>query len=210
MSPRRRVYLAALPTAGMALPTGLVPVAVFVFTVGLSAPIALGAHRVHRAGDVPFETGLEAAAVEAGALFLVGVGVVWAVAGGPGLWELAATLLLAGVAWTVLLMCLPLLVGRRLLQRGVGVDGDTALRFATYGWPVAGAAVFAVFVAPGGVGGGDLLTLGGGRVCLVGVCGLSVRLLAAVLVELVVVVLGPGVVGLALYGARTGRAGAEP
>lgn len=183
----------------MTLPTGLVPVTAFVLTVGVSVPVTLGTHLSYRNGGGSFGAALRAAFAEAGLLYLVGVGVVWAVAGGLPLWEVAATLCLAGVFAVTVLAALPLFVGRRLVERVAEVDSETALRYATDGWPVATLAAFTIFVAPGGLFEGTLLALGGERTCLAGFCGISRSLLAAVLLELLVAVLGPGVVGLALY-----------
>jgi hypothetical protein len=90
-------------------------------------------------------------------------------------------------------------IGRRLVQRFVTTDRETALRFVTYGWPVAMVVVFGIFIAPGGPLRGDLLSLGGARVCLAGFCGVSVSLVTAVILEVAVAVFGPGAIGLVLY-----------
>jgi hypothetical protein len=182
----------------MALPDGLVPVAVFVLTVGVAVPVTLGSHLFYRAGETGFTAALRAALAEAAGLYLVGVLVVWSIAGGVGLWEIPVTLLVAGALALVVLGVVPLAVGRRLVRRFGAVDGETALRFATYGWPVAMLAVFGVFVAPGGVVRGDLLSLGGERACLAGFCGVSVSLIGAVALEAFVAVFGPGAVGVVL------------
>lgn len=188
----------------MALPTGLVPITVFATTVGIAVSVAVGAHLFSRSGTAPFGAALRAALVTVGGLYLAGVLVVWALAGGLPLWEVAATLLVAGLGNLVVLTALPLFVGRHVVRRVGGADSDAALRYATYGWPVAMLAVFAVFVASGGLRHGDLLVLGGGRTCLAGHCGVPLLLTAAVFLELAVAVLGPGVAGLALYSAGTG------
>jgi hypothetical protein len=188
----------------MPLPTGLVPVAVFVLTAGIAIPVALGAHLFYRSGERSFRAALRIALIGVGSLYLVGVGVVWAVAGGLGQWEIAATLVLAGLGSSVVLTALPLLVGQWVVRRAGGADSEAALRYATYGWPVAMLAVVAVFVAPGGLAGGDLLALGGPPVCLAGHCGIPTWFGAAVLFELVLTLLGPGVVGLALYSSAVG------
>lgn len=188
----------------MALPTGLLPVLVFALTVGVATPVTLSAHMLDRRGTASFAAALRSALVGTGVVYLLGV-VVWVVAGGGPLWEVAATLLVAGVASLLLLTALPLLVGRWLVRRARGIDPDTALRFATYGWSVAMLVVFGVFVAPGGLAGGNVLHLDVERICVVGFCGIAVPLLAAVLLELVVAVLGPGVVGLVLHARTAGR-----
>lgn len=189
----------------MPLPTGLVPVAVFVLTAGIAIPVALGAHMFYRTRRRSFRAALWAALVGVGSLYLVGVGVVWAFAGGLGQWEIAATLVLAGLGNLVVLTALPLLVGQRVVRRVGGADSEAALRYATYGWPIAMLAVVAVFVVPGGLAGGDLLALGGPPVCLAGYCGIPTWFGVAVLVELVVALLGPGAVGLALYSSAVGE-----
>jgi len=187
----------------MTLPTGLVPALAFVLTVGTSVPVALGAHLFHRNGNAAFGSGLRAALAEAGGLYLVGVIVVWSIAGGIGLWEVAATLLVAGLVAAVALVALPLVVGQQVIRYASESDPETALRFATYGWPVAMLVVFGIFLAPGGLVGGDLFALTGKRVCLAGHCGVAVTFVLAGAVELAVAVFGPGVVGLALRSRAT-------
>lgn len=186
----------------MALPTGLVPVLVFVVTVGLAGPVALAAHLLHRAGTRPFAAALRVAGIEAALLYLVGVAAVWVIAGGWPLWEVAAALVATGAAALLLLGALPLLVGRWLVRRSTGADPDLALRYATYGWPVAALLVFGGFVAPGGVAGGDLLDLGGPRGCVAGFCGIGVAFAAGVVLEALVATVGPGVVGSLLLARR--------
>ncbi|MFB6303089.1 MAG: hypothetical protein ABEH78_09550 [Haloferacaceae archaeon] len=187
----------------MALPTGLVAPFVFALTVGVAAPVTLGAHLFARSGG-PFALALRAAVAEACVAYLVGVGVVWAAAGGAA-WGVPAALVAAGVVDLVVGVAIPLLVGRWLVRRASGAGPGTALRYATYGWPLAMAVAFGLFVAPGGVGGGDLLSLGGPRTCLVGFCGVPVALAGAVAVGLAVVTFGPGAVGMALCVATDRR-----
>ena len=189
----------------MALPTGLVPILAFVLTVGVAVPVTAGAHL--RSRNRPFDAALRTAVLAVFGVYLVGVAAVWAVAGGVQLWEVAAALLLAGAVALVVLTVLPLLVGRLIVRRVGGIAPETAFRFATYGWLVAAFVVFGVFVAPGGIAGGHLLDLEGSRVCLAGFCGIAVSLVAAALLELVVAVLGPGVVGLLLYASVTRTGG---
>lgn len=189
----------------MALPTGLVPVTVFALTVGIAVPVTLGSHLFYRHGSSSFRAALRAALAEASLLYLVGVLVVWAIAGGLSLWEVAATLLVAGVVAFVVLTALPLVVGRLLVRRVAGVDSETALRYATYGWPVAMFAVFGMFAAPGGLATNAFFDLGGERVCLVGHCGIAVGFAVAVVLELLVAVLGPGLVGLAIASSSATR-----
>lgn len=186
----------------MALPTGLLPALVFVVTVGISVPVVVAAHYFHRTGTDDFRTALTGALFEAGLLYVLGASVVWSIASGggidPALWEIPATLLATGVAALLAFVALPLLVGERLVTRLLDTDTATAFRYTAYGWPVAMTVVFGIFVAPGGVHGGDLLSLAGPRTCLAGFCGVSVTLVGAVLLELVVAVVGPGLVGALL------------
>lgn len=177
----------------MGLPTGLLPVLAFVLTVGTAVPVTAGAHLLSNARGGSFAAALRTTLLAAGGLYIAGVAALWALLG-IGRWEVAAALLLAGTGVMVAVVVLPLAVGRWLVRRVRGVDPDTGLRFATYGWPVAVLAVFVIFVAPGG----SLLALGGPRVCLAGSCGVSVQLVAAVLLEALVALLGPGLAGLAL------------
>lgn len=188
----------------MALPVGLLPVFWFVLTVGLSVPIAVAAHQFRRAGTTSMSSALRIAFSEAGLLYLVGVGVIWTITGGGSLWATIATLVVPGIVAGIVLMVLPLLVGRAVIQRSTGIDSDRALQHATYGWPVAMVAVFGIFIAPGGLTAGHLFDLGGQPICLAGHCGIPTWLAVAALLELVVAVLGPGFVGL-LIASQMGR-----
>lgn len=183
----------------MALPTGLIPVLVFVLTVGIAVPVTLGSHLIYRNGNGAFGSALRIALLEASVLYLVGILVIWAIAGGLELWELTITLLVTGALALIVLMVFPLMAGQRIVQHFRAVDRETALRFATYGWPITMLVVFGIFIAPGGLVHGDLLSLGGERICLAGFCGISISLAMAVILEVVVAVLGPGIVGLVLY-----------
>ncbi|MFB6174303.1 MAG: hypothetical protein ABEI39_06645 [Halobacteriales archaeon] len=187
----------------MALPTGLFPVLVFVLTAGVASLATAGACLLARGRSFGTALGLALRAV--GALYLAGTGVVWWLASGIGLWEVAATLLVAGGAALVLSVALPLLVGRAILRRTAGVAPDTALRFAAYGWVVAMVVAFGIFVAPGGFAGGDLLSLGGPRICFAGFCGISLPLVAGAALATAVGVLGPGLVGGAIHAAGARR-----
>ncbi|MFB6361603.1 MAG: hypothetical protein ABEH59_09820 [Halobacteriales archaeon] len=185
----------------MALPTGLIPVLAFVLTAGVSVSVTLTAHFVFTRRGRPFRIGLRSAVSVAGLVYLVGVGVVWAIAGtglSPGLWEIPATLIGAGLLALVLLTGMPLWIGQRLIRSYSRVDAETALRYTTYGWPVAMLAVFGIFVAPGG----HLFALDGPRTCLIGFCGLSIRLGLAILLEVFLAVLGPGIVGQLVWARR--------
>ena len=183
----------------MALPTGLIPVLVFVLTVGIAIPVTLGSHLIYRSGEGAFGSALRIALVEASVLYLVGILVIWAIAGGLELWEIPVTLLVSGILALMVLVVLPLLVGQRIVQRFRDVDRETALRFATYGWPITMLVVFGIFITPGGLVHGDLFSLGGERICLAEFCGISISFAMAVILEVVVAVLGPGIVGLVLY-----------
>ncbi|UPV99043.1 hypothetical protein M0R88_10945 [Halorussus gelatinilyticus] len=189
----------------MTLPTGLVPATVFVLTAGIALLVTGLAHLFYRAGAPAFSAALRRAILAVGGLYLVGVLVVWAFAGGLRLWEVAATLVVAGLANLAVLTALPLVVGRLIVRLAGGVDdSDAALRYATAGWPVAMLTVFVGFVLPGGLGTNSFFHLGGVEICLVGFCGVSLWTAFAVLLELAAALLGPGVVGLALYSAGVG------
>lgn len=182
----------------MTLPTGLVPVTVFALTVGISTPVAVGAHLLARAGDETFRSDLRTAIAGTGLLYLVSVGVVWAVAGGLAVWEVAAMLVVAGAVAFALVIVLPLLVGRRLVERVAGADSERALRYATLGLPVAALAAFAIFAAPGGLATNAIFGLGEESVCLAGFCGIAWGFAVAVVLQFVVAIFGPGLVGVAL------------
>lgn len=183
----------------MALPVGLVPVLAFVLTVGISVPVTLGAQLFYQTGGDRFGSALRTAFIEAAVLYLVGILVVWAIAGGLDLWEIPVTLLASGLLALIILGMIPLVVGQRFIQRLETADRETALRFATYGWTVSMVVVFGIFVAPGGLLHGDLLSLGGPHICLAGFCGVSVLLVTAVLLEVGVAIFGPGAIGLVLH-----------
>jgi hypothetical protein len=183
----------------MALPTGLIPVLVFVLTAGIAILVTLGAISFHRIENASFGSALRIAFLVAGGLYVIGVILIWFIAGGVSLWEVPAVLIAAGIIALIVLMILPLVIGQHLIQRVRDADSETSLRFATYGWPIAMLIVFGIFVAPGGVAHGHLFHLGGNRVCLVGFCGIAVSLVAAVILEFVVGVLGPGIIGLVIH-----------
>jgi hypothetical protein len=186
----------------VALPVGLLPALVAALTVGVAFPATIVAHVLARRGR-PFDAALRTALGGVAGLFLLGVVVVATVAGPGARVPVAVALLAAGAGAGVVLVTLPLAVGRTVLVRARGLDPETALRFATYGWPVAALAVLVGFLAPGGLARGHLLHVGGDTVCFVGFCGVSLVLLAAALLELAVAVLGPGVVGLVLHASTT-------
>lgn len=197
----------------MALPTGLISTLVFVITIGISVPVTVAAHRFHRSGTDDFRTAFTEALLEAGLLYILGVGVVWSIAGGgidPELWEIPATLLATGIAALLMFVALPLWIGERLVSRLRNTDSATAFRFTTYGWPVAMLFVFGIFVAPGGLFGGDLLSLEGPRICLAGFCGISLTLAGVALLEMLVAVFVPGVVGALLLTRRSGGRNPTP
>lgn len=193
-----------MPLLSPPLPTGLVPVVVGALTVGVAVPATAAAHLLSRRGR-PFAAALRVALAGTAVAALVGVAAVW-VAVGPALWEVPAALLAGCVAASLLIVGLPLWVGRELVGRLAGAAPDDALRYAAYGWPVAATGVLAVFVGPGGLSGGDLLHLDGRAVCLAGFCGVPLPLVGAVVAELAVAVLGPGAVGTALRVATAERA----
>ncbi|CQR50980.1 MULTISPECIES: hypothetical protein [Haloferax] len=186
----------------MALPLGLLPVFVLALTVGVATVVTLGAHLLWRGWDRPFQFALQRAFFAAGVFYLGVTVVVWVVAGGSSMWEVAATILVAGVAAAGVLWTLPLLVGQRLVARFQQLDSETALRFATYGWPIAMLVVATLFVAPGGLTDGHLFSLGGPQMCLVGFCGVSRAVVAVVVLQVVVALVGPGLVGAGLYATR--------
>ena len=187
----------------MALPARIVAVFVFVLTVGIAVPVTLGAHLSHRNGNGSFGSALRAALFVASLLYLVGIVVVWSIAGGGSLWGVAATLLVAGFVALIVLMVVPLLVGQHVIRRARHVDSETALRFATYGWPIAMFAVFGIFVAYRGLT-HDPFHPGSAQICVINRCtGITVSLAATVLFELVVAVLGPAITGLALSSSST-------
>lgn len=177
--------------------TGLLPMLAFVLTVGASGPVALAAHLLYRAGGRPFARVLRISLLEAGLFYLLGVSVLWSV--GLGI-SRTVTLLVVGAVASVVLVILPLLVGRRVVRTVAGVDSETALRHATYGWPLAMLAVFGIFVLPGGIDRVTFFHVGGVETCLLGFCGLSAGSVALVLLQSFVAFLGPGLLGVVASG----------
>lgn len=191
---QKRIELSDPPP--MVLPTGLLPVFAFVLTVGISVPVAIAAHLTSGSQTQLFGRALRVSLLEAGLLYLVGVIVVWAIAGGGlnmELWEIPTTLVITGIMSLLVLAVLPLVVGQHLVQRLQAVDSETGLRYATYGWPIAMLAVFGIFVIPDG----EIY----GAVCFAGFCGVAGSSAPAILLGALVAVLGPGVVGV-LIAAR--------
>jgi hypothetical protein len=193
------------------LPTGLVPVAAFALTVGVSTSVTVGAHLLARAGNRTFPSVLRTALAGTGLLYLFGVGIVWLVANPLAATNVAAVLVVAGAAAFAIVVALPLFVGRRLVERATGVDSATALGHATTGLPVAALVVFAIFVAPGGLATNAISGLGETTICLASFCGIARGFAIAVFVQLFVATVGPGLVGfaLALSSAATGETRAQ-
>lgn len=182
----------------MALPTGLLPLFVFLVTVGVSSVATSVATLRARDDAKSFPTALREGIAAAAGTYLGGISVVWAVTGGP-LWGTPAALLAVGFVAAAVVVALPLSIGRRVVAAATDADPDRALRDATSGWPVAMVVVFGVFVAPGGVAGGHLFDLDGPHVCLVGFCGIDVFLLEGVVIAAVVGLVAPGAIGSAIH-----------
>lgn len=192
----------------MPLPTGLIPVFIFVVTVGISVPVTLTAYLMYRNGIQSLASAVRIALLEAGLLYLVGVLVVWAITGGGlniDLWEIPVSLVVIGIGVLIVLTAIPLIIGQNLINHFMKVDSETALQYAMYGWPVATLAVFGIFITPGGLTHGHLFHLEGAQICLVGFCGIIAPFAAAVLLEAFIAVFGPGLIGLLLVSHR--RAG---
>jgi hypothetical protein len=197
----------------MALPTGLLPVLAFVITVGVSGPVAVTTLLVSRTGTQPIRRVLRLAVLEASLLYLVGVIVVWAIAGGgldPELWEIPATLVVTGVGTLLILTALPIVVGQKIIHHWQQIEPESALQYTIAGWPIAMLITFGIFIAPSGSAQGTLFDIGGPTVCLVGFCGISLLLAGAVFVEALVAVFGPGLVGLVLSARREEGGGSQP
>lgn len=67
---------------------------------GIGFPVALTVHLLYRAEEVPPGSGLRAALLEVGLLYLVGVGIIWFIAGaglGGSLWGIPAALIVVGI-----------------------------------------------------------------------------------------------------------------
>jgi len=97
---------------------------------------------------------------------------------------------------------LPLIADQTVLKHIGKVDSETALRYTMYGWPVAMLAVFGIFISPGGLTRGHLFHLEGAEICLAGFCGISGFLAAAVFLEVLIAIFGPGILGLLLVSRR--------
>lgn len=197
----------------MALPTGVLPILVFVITVGVSVPVAVTTLLSSRTGTQSSRRALRLALLEASLLYLVGVIVVWAIAGGGvnmDLWEIPATLVGTGVGTLLILTALPLVVGQKVIRHWRHIEPEAALRDTVAGWPIAMLVTFGIFVAPGGLAQGTLFDIGGPTICLVGFCGISLLLMGAFFVEALVVVFGPGLAGLMLSARRQDGRESQP
>ncbi|WP_049934217.1 hypothetical protein [Haloplanus natans] len=197
----------------MALPTGLLPVLAFVITIGVSVPVAVTTLLASRTGTQSIRRALRLALLEASLLYLVGVVVVWAIAGGgldTELWEIPATLVGTGIGTLLILTALPLVVGQKIIHHWRQIEPEAALRYTVAGWPTAMLITFGIFIAPGGLAQGTLFDIGGPTVCLVGFCGISLLLMGAFFLEALVVVVGPGLVGLMLSVRGEVGGGSQP
>lgn len=189
----------------MALSAGLLPVFAFVITAGVSGSVAVTTLLASRTGTPPIRKVLRLAAFEAGLLYLVGVIVVWAIAGGgldPELWEIPATLVVTGIGTLLILTTIPIVVGRKIIHHCQQIEPERTLQYTVAGWPIAMLIIFGIFTAPGGSAQRTLLDIGGPTVCLAGFCGISLLLVGAVFVEALVAVFGPGLIGLVLSSRR--------
>jgi len=163
-------------------PVGLLAVVVYVGWVVASVPLALAVYGLSRWLD---DRGL--------ALRYVGAALVGLVlAGGTALALFVdpvagAVFLGLAAAAGVVLAAFPLYIGRQLLERWTTLPPGRALGYAVLGWPVALVASLVVFLAPGGLGRYNITFLTGGAAAL-----------AWVVLGLVVTV-GPGVAGFAMY-----------
>ena len=189
----------------MALPTGLLPVLAFVITVGISGPVAVTTLLASRTGTQPIRTALRMALLEASLLYLIGTIVIWAIAGSgldTELWEIPVTLVMTGVGTLLILTALPLAVGQKVIHHWRHIEPEAALRDTVAGWPIAMLVTFGIFIAPDGLAQGTLFDLQGPTICLVGFCGIRLLLAGTVVVEGLVAVFGPGLIGLVLSSSR--------
>ncbi|SFH01395.1 hypothetical protein SAMN04488063_3593 [Halopelagius inordinatus] len=186
----------------MALLGELGPVLALALTVGVSASVTVGAHLLYRREGGSFESALRVVLLAAGVTSLLAA-VVWTIAGGGPSRGVSVTPLVAVFVAFLGLTLLPLAGGRALLRRGSDADSATALRFATYGWPLAMLAVFGVYVAYW-LFTRDIYHPGNGQICVVWRCtGITVASAVTVSVGAVVAVFGTGLAGLRLYASAT-------
>lgn len=186
----------------MALLRELGPLLAFALTVGVSASVTVGAHLLFRREGGSFGSALRVALLVAGVASLVAA-VVWTAAESGSPRGVSVTPLVAAFVAFLGLTLLPLAGGRALVRRGSDADSATALRFATYGWPVAMLAVFAVYVAYW-LFTRDIYHPGSGQICVVWRCtGITVASAVTVSVGAAVAVLGTGLAGLRLYASTT-------
>jgi hypothetical protein len=166
-------------------PVGLLAVVVYVGWVVASVPLALAVYGLSRWLD---DVGL--------ALRYVGAALVGLVLAGATALALfvdpVAGAVFVGLAAAagIVLAGFPLYIGRQLLERWTPLEPDLALEYAVLGWPVALVVSLVGFLAPGGLGRYNITFLTGGAAAL-----------AWVLLGLVVT-LGPGVCGFAMYRLR--------
>jgi len=163
-------------------PVGLLALVVYVGWVLTSVPLALAVYGLGRWLD---DLGL--------ALRYAGAALVGLVLAGTTALALfvdpVAGAVFVGLAAAagVVLAAFPLYIGRQLLERWTTLAPERALEYAVLGWPVALVGSLVVFLAPGGLGRYNVTFLTGG-----------VAALAWVVLGLVVT-LGPGVCGFAMY-----------
>lgn len=153
---------------------------VYVLTVALSGPLALAVVFVARRRSVTAALGTVVGTL-AGLVTLGGTVVAALVSPLAGVVTFAS-----GLAALLGLVVVPLLVGRSILRRVTGLDRENALRYAVTGWPLALAASFGLYVAPGGVARYNITFLDGPLALLAWAAWLAV------------VLFGPGVVGIGL------------
>jgi hypothetical protein len=81
---------------------------------------------IYRNGNGAFGSALRIALVEASVLYLVGILVIWAIAGGLELWEIPSTLLVSGIFALIVLIAFPPIVGQRVIQNSIPWRENTA------------------------------------------------------------------------------------
>lgn len=162
----------------------LLPLVAYVVTVAVAVPVT--AVTLLLARRHLLEPVLTATLASVTALVVLGIGTLAALTSLDAGLRALRTAVVVGLT----LVVAPLGLGTVLVRRAIGGDRDRALRVVLTGWPVALVVSAVVFVAPDGLDGTDVTTLGGPLG------------LVAVVVWAAVVLFGPAAVGLLVAGVR--------
>jgi hypothetical protein len=162
----------------------LLPLVAYIITVAVAAPVTV--ITLFLARRRLLEPMLTATLGSVTLFALLGIGTLAALISVDAGIQALQTAVVTGLV----LVIVPLGIGTVLVRAVIGCDRDRALRVVIAGWPIALVCSVLLFVAPGGLNGTDVTTMGG----LVGQ--------VAFLAWSVLVLLGPTAVGMVVYTFR--------